>query len=99
MAEFVTDASVPFTDFSNTTIISPLSGSKCLADIHFLTDSSHFKGRGIFTNWLTRNSGVQLLCNEAPVFLDEQCQEKAFVLSLKSNLLTKTVFDSIPCSQ
>lgn len=54
---------VPFTAFRNTIIISPLSGSKCLGNIHFLTDSSHFKGKAIFTILFTRNSGLQQLCN------------------------------------
>lgn len=42
------DGTVPCVTFSITTIISLLSGSKCLTSIHFLTDSSHFKGKAFF---------------------------------------------------
>lgn len=43
------------------TIISLLSGSKCLTSIHFLTDTSHFKAKAsfcFFTMWFTRNQGL-----------------------------------------
>lgn len=67
----------------------PLSGSICLGNIHFLTDSSHFKGTDIFTIQFTRNSGLQPLCNLSLIFLDVQYQQNEFLHNFKCNLLIK----------
>lgn len=84
----VTDAIVPFMAFSNTTIISP-SGSKCLADIHFLTDSSHFKGKYIFTIQFTRNSAWEQLSNSALFSLMHYISRENFYTTCNCILLIK----------
>lgn len=70
----------------------PLSGSKCLGNIHFLTDSSHFKGKDIFTNLFTRNTGLQQLCNLSHICLHTQHQQNVFSHhweAVECNLLQK----------
>ena len=71
---------VPFLAFSNTTIISLLSGSKCLSNIHFLTDSSHFQSRDI--SYYLAYQKQEDFSSCAIFFSSAQYQQNAFLYIL-----------------